>query len=374
MADEAQREQIRSIGQDGGLDIAWMEEASRFSEADFNELLPRMRGKAAPWRQIILTTNPDGPRHWINLRLIMPAPEGTIEDDCPTDVRQGSLVGGGEGTIEDDCPTGAAPFVARVYYSRAADNPHNPASYAAALDALTGVQRLRLRDGQWAQAEGAVYTAWDPAVHVVGDDALRRWGLLDDENGETSPVGVARVIASVDWGYTNPGVLQVWAVDGDGRLALLREVYRARRLIDWWVDQARALQQRYPIELYACDPSEPAYIAQFRQAGLRAIPAENALGPGIQAVQARLALQADGRPRLYLRRGALAEADPALDAQGLPTCTEQELPDYRWAPGLDGKNAPEAPLKVNDHGCDALRYAAMAARDAGATVEYARWA
>ncbi len=50
MADEAQREQIRSIGQDGGLDIAWMEEASRFSEADFNELLPRMRGKAAPWR------------------------------------------------------------------------------------------------------------------------------------------------------------------------------------------------------------------------------------------------------------------------------------------------------------------------------------
>ncbi len=376
MADEAQREQIRSIGQDGGLDIAWMEEASRFSEADFNELLPRMRGKAGPWRQIILTTNPSGPRHWINLRLIMganatPGPRGSSARCEPRPAL---------------APEATLPSTmqAAVYYSRAADNPHNPASYAAALNALTGVQRLRLRDGKWVQAEGAVYTAWDPAVHVVGDETLRGWGLWE-ENYQTNPIPGAgwkpalqasRVIASIDWGYTNPGVLQVWAVDGDGRMILLHELYQTRRLIDWWVEQARILQERYGIELYACDPSEPAYIAQFRRAGLNALPAENDLAPGIQQVQARLTIQADGRPRIYLRRGALAELDRALEAQGRPTCTEQELPDYTWAEGANGaprKNLPELPLKVNDHGCDALRYAAMALQGAGPSVEYSSW-
>lgn len=38
MADDEQREQIRSIGAAGGLDIAWMEEANAFSEDDYNKL------------------------------------------------------------------------------------------------------------------------------------------------------------------------------------------------------------------------------------------------------------------------------------------------------------------------------------------------
>lgn len=56
MKDEDQREQIRSIGQSGGVDRAWLEEATRFEQADFNELLARMRGSATPYTQIILTT------------------------------------------------------------------------------------------------------------------------------------------------------------------------------------------------------------------------------------------------------------------------------------------------------------------------------
>src|SRR5688572_22341749 len=42
MKDDAQRQQIRSIGQDGGLDICWLEEANAFQEADFNEITARM--------------------------------------------------------------------------------------------------------------------------------------------------------------------------------------------------------------------------------------------------------------------------------------------------------------------------------------------
>ena len=49
MADDNQREQIRSIGQDGSVDIVWMEEATGFTENDFNEVTARIRGRAAPW-------------------------------------------------------------------------------------------------------------------------------------------------------------------------------------------------------------------------------------------------------------------------------------------------------------------------------------
>jgi len=54
--DEEQRKRIRSIGGKGGIDIAWMEEATEFEEDDFNAVLARLRGQAAPWRQVILTT------------------------------------------------------------------------------------------------------------------------------------------------------------------------------------------------------------------------------------------------------------------------------------------------------------------------------
>jgi PBSX family phage terminase large subunit len=110
MANDEQREQIRSVGQEGGVDIAWMDEANAFAEDDFNEVPARMRGQAAPWRQVILSTNPDAPDHWINTRLIQ----------------------GGEAT---------------VYYSNARDNDSNPPEYRASLEKLTGTLKERLVKG-----------------------------------------------------------------------------------------------------------------------------------------------------------------------------------------------------------------------------------
>lgn len=124
MANEDQRESIRSIGQEGGIDITWMEEATQFDEADFNEVSARMRGSATDWRQVILTTNPDAPTHWIYQRMIL----------------------AGE---------------AAIFRSNAADNYHNPADYETArLDNLRGVERDRLRDGRWVQAGGLVLDGW----------------------------------------------------------------------------------------------------------------------------------------------------------------------------------------------------------------------
>lgn len=69
MKDDSQREQIRGIGADAGVDIVWMEEATHFKQADLSEVAARMRGKAAYWNQIILSCNPAENLHWINQDL-----------------------------------------------------------------------------------------------------------------------------------------------------------------------------------------------------------------------------------------------------------------------------------------------------------------
>jgi phage terminase large subunit len=307
MADDQQREQIRSIGQDGSVDVVWMEEATGFTENDFNEVTARIRGKAASWRQIVLTTNPDTPSHWIYKRLIQ----------------------GGE---------------AAVFYSGALDNTYNPSDYIDTLASLTGVLGLRLRDGQWIQAEGAVYDEFSDAVHVV----------------DTYDMTQARkFIAGVDWGFTNPGVIHVYAVDGDGRYVLVHEVYQTRRLIDWWVDQARALRSTYGVTAFHCDPAEPAYIEQFQQAGLPAVAAINDIRPGIDAVKQRLKVAEDGRPRLQFLRGARRETDSALEFAKRPLGVLDEITAYVWPKGADGKPVKEVPVDDNNHGLDSLRYACM---------------
>lgn len=157
MKDDEQREHIRSLGQDGGLDIVWMEEATQFQEEDFNEVLARMRGKAAPWRQIVLTTNPEAPGHWIYVRLILNQE-------------------------------------AALYKSRATDNPHNPESYDRQLARLTGTQYKRLVEGEWVSGSGKVIDTW-----------------IDDYNPATRKSHGGSV--TVDADYILDGGDIVWSID-----------------------------------------------------------------------------------------------------------------------------------------------------------------
>lgn len=141
MKDEAQRQALRSINGDGSADFIWGEEANALTEDDHNELLGRLRGSAAPWRQLLYTTNPDGPLHWIKTRLI----------------------DGGEAT---------------VHYSSARDNPHLPSEYQDILASITGTMGLRLREGMWVQAEGVVYDGWSDAIHTVSIEWLLQEGII----------------------------------------------------------------------------------------------------------------------------------------------------------------------------------------------------
>lgn len=307
MKDDAQREQIRSIGQTGSVDFIWMEEAVQFSENDFNELLGRLRGDVAGWRQIILTTNPGAPAHWIYQRLIK----------------------GGEGA---------------VYYSSALDNPHNPPEYIKILNMMTGVLRQRLVEGKWVQAEGVVYNEFDPELHLFHE-------LPKD------PYFFKRYIAGVDWGYTNPGVIKVYGLDGDGRLYMVHEVYECEKQVgEWWVPKAKQLAGKYPIDAFICDPAEPAFIKLFRDAGLTAIEANNEVREGIDRMKARLKPAGDGKPRLTYYAHALENIDSMLEYTKRPIGTIDEITAYVWATSSAGKSLKEEPVKEHDHAMDVDRY------------------
>ena len=325
MKDDEQREQIRSIGQLGGVDIVWMEEAHKFTRADFDEVQARMRGTAAPWTQIILTTNPDAPSHWINRDLI---------------------IGGGS----------------TVYYSHAELNTYNPEAYLVSLDNMTGVTAKRLREGKWVQAEGAVYDDYDSEVHLIpAFDIPNDW----------------RRFRVIDFGYTNPFVCQWWAEDGDGRLFRFREIYMTRQLVEDTAkmiagsetitpekDGQPAVMERISETICDHDAEDRATLEKhLRQLGCTAPltkKADKRVQAGIQAVQLRLRKAGDGRARLFLLQGALTHSpDKLLLEAGKPTSTEEEVATYRWHSDATGRANKEEPVKEDDHGMDTMRYMVM---------------
>lgn len=249
MKDEEQRERIRSIGQDGAIDIAWLEEATRFTDDDFNEVLPRMRGKAGPWKQVILSTNPDGPMHWINQRLIL----------------------GGH---------------AKVYYSSALENPNNPPEYAEWLNMLTGILALRLREGKWVQAEGVVFSEFDEG------------NLTDAEPDPEKPIELA-----IDEGYIDPRAILFIQRTPD-RILVFDEIYHSQHLPEVCVQEVvdRCAAKGWPLPEIAIIPTEAVTLRErLRKANIPARPGTHKIVDGIQRLRGYI-LDGNGHRTLQIHR------------------------------------------------------------------------
>lgn len=315
MKDDSQREAIRSMGQDGAFDFIWIEEANALLEQDYLELLSCLRGNMAPWRQLLLTTNPDKPTHWIKRRLI--------------DEKEAS-----------------------VYYSNASLNPNLPDDYSDTLNMLTGVQYQRLVLGKWVAAEGQVYDDFNEEIHVVEPfDIPADW----------------KRYRSIDFGYRNPFVCQWWALDHDDRLYMYREIYMTGRTVKEHAEQINRLSEgeSYVATIADHDASDRATL---RENGISTIAARKDVRVGIEKVQQRLKVQPDGLPRLFYVQGALVEKDTTLEAANKPTCTVQEYPGYVFPDTKQNKNEDENPVKVDDHGLDDTRYLVMEIDKGGITV------
>jgi PBSX family phage terminase large subunit len=333
-------------------DVAYVQEATELTVQDWEAITTRLRNGKISFQQLIADCNPSIPTHWLKDRCNRGQ---TVMLNC-SHRDNPRLWSGDQWTTEGD-------------------------AYISKLRALTGVRRQRLYEGRWVAAEGLIYEHWDPAVHVIPrfeiPAAWTRWW-------------------SVDFGYTNPFVLQCWAEDPDGRLYLYREIYRTRTLVE---DHAKRIlravttcvrccktRTRTTHNCWACDdctkewtePKPRAIICDHdaedratleRHLGISTVAANKQVKPGLEAVQARMKPAGDGRPRIFLLADSLLERDEALADAKKPACTEEEIPGYVWDPGTAAARAAEkppkeAPLKENDHGCDAKRYV-VAERDLG---------
>lgn len=300
MKDDSQREAIRSIGQSGALDIIWMEEANAFTEQDYQELLVRLRGNAASWRQLILTTNPDAPIHWINQRLIVKKE-------------------------------------ATVYYSGAKDNPHNAPEYLKTLEMLTGTQYQRLVLGKWVQAEGVVYD---------------NFSLMDEGNvteaAEYNPN--LPVLWGVDDGYAlgegkgtlsyHPRVFLLAQPTPQGGLNIFAEYGACLEVEEISLANVMALPYAAP-EIACVDSSAAQLKARIWALGIQTFGATHVVTEGIKNVR-RLICDGQGIRQIKIH----------------PRCTEliSELQSYSYGDSVIAVNGERKPMKLNDHYVDALRY------------------
>lgn len=314
-------------------DIVYVQEATELLEDEWERLRRGLRHFAIPLQVLIGDSNPDSPGHWLAKRM----KDGRTEDwvsrhwDNP---KWYSI------SLKDWTPEGRA--------------------YIESLSRLTGVRRRRLLKGEWVSAEGAVWENFDPAVHVI------------DRPKELSELGIRKYFCSLDWGYTAAGVLQVWGVDGESRIYLVEEYYRAGQNLQWWAEKVHQAYRKWQIMCAVADPARSDSIAVANDflgnKGCRRLiwPAYNRrrataggdMG-GLDLVRHKFATQADGRPAIFILRDSLQGRDSGLHELGRPCSLVDEIPSYVYLQSQDGKPSKEqTDPHCEDHACDALRYAA----------------
>lgn len=302
----------RAIDKIRGVTLAgaYGDEVSSWPEDFFAMLLSRLSVEDA---RFFGTTNPDSPNHWLLRRYL-----------------------------------GADGLDLARFRFRLEDNPFLPDAYREAIVAeMRAAGSLFYRRyilGEWVAAEGAVYD-FDVDRHVI--DALE-----PDEH-------FVDAIASVDYGTTNPTVylyvgltdadrIVVWSENRwDPERTLVRRTDREHA--DAFLEWSRSFDL-WPTKTYV-DPSAASFSTTLYRDRVPGVTnASNAVLDGIRVVSSLLGSevhgdsQAAGSPRLVVHSSA----------EGLI----REMTGYSWDAKAQEKGE-DKPMKVDDHGPDALRYAIL---------------
>lgn len=325
-------------------DVIYVQEATELEPDEWEKCTTRLRNFRISFQQLLADCNPDKPTHWLKQRIDSGQTLGipSRHQDNPV------LWHGGDWTD-----------YGREYV-------------LGTLASLTGVRRARLYLGLWAAADGIIYEGWDDSAHYL----TRTDPLLvpDDPDTRVCSAGIIwewpRYYA-VDFGFTNPMVIQRWAEDPDGRLYLYGEQYLTQTLVeDHAADLLEIVTGQRTMGGRWTEPRPQKIIVDHdaegratwaSKSGLSTFKANKAVKAGIEAVQSRLKIANDGKPRLFIVRDGLARRDSMLADSKKPTCTYEEIGGYIWDKPLErSKNqSAEQPVKKDDHGMDAMRYLVM---------------
>ncbi|MFF5495755.1 PBSX family phage terminase large subunit [Streptomyces aquilus] len=273
--------------------LAYVDEATLTPEGFWTQLLARL---SVPGARLYATTNPDSPRHWLKTGYIDRAHELNL----------------------------------RAWHFRLADNPSLSPEYVADLTAeYVGLWRKRMIDGAWVVAEGAIYDMWDEGAHVVAElpDMRRYW--LGCDYGTTNPFSAILLGEGVD---DRLYVAAEWRHDSRATHRSMTDAQYSAAVRAWLDDLGIVPEWTF------IDPSAASFSTQMWQDGHPGLArASNEVADGIRSVSSLLAAG-----RLLVHESC----------EGLLT----EMPGYSWDPKAT-ERGEDAPLKVDDHSADALRYA-----------------
>lgn len=263
---------------------AYINEATLANEEVFDEIKSRCSGEGA---RVLADTNPDHPEHWL-LKDYIQNPDPQIlsysfglDDNTFLSERY-------KNNMKNSTPSG-------MFYDR----------------------NIK---GLWVSGDGVVYSDFNKDIHAMSKAELANKNQVS-------------FFAGVDWGYQHFGSIVVLAEDIKGDVFLIEEHATQHEEIDFWVDIAKGIKDRYGNINFYCDSARPEYVKRFRSEKLRALNADKAVMSGIEEV-ARLIKQ----KRFYV----LYDECPRF---------RQEIYKYVWH-----KTSGE-PVKEFDDVLDSLRYA-----------------
>lgn len=214
---------------------AYINEATLANKEVFDEIIKRCSGYGA---RIICDTNPDHPKHWLKVDYI--------------DKADGKRIVANHFTIYDNS------FLNKRYV----DNLVNATP--------SGVFFERGIYGRWVIGEGAVYRDFKEDAYISSDN------VPYDK--------ITKYYAGVDWGYGHYGAIVVLGKTPDGDVFLIEEHAKQYKEIDYWVDIALGIKERYGNITFYCDSARPEHIARFYNEKLKAISANKSVISGIEQV------------------------------------------------------------------------------------------
>jgi phage terminase large subunit len=238
------------------------------------------------------------------------------------------------------------------------DNPHLPKEYEAELMSAPEHLRRAFLDGDWDVTPGSFFgDIFDPKIHVIDD--LGPTEIRIPSNWQVFRAG--------DWGARAPAACYWLAVDNDGLLIVLDELYGPGEEATLWSTRVLAVEEkwgwaerregvRYPISklegyldpaAFASHDGPPVSEKAF-EIGVNWFPADNERKAGWAEIRRRL-----------MERGGVGGKIPGLRITRRCTNLIRTLPNLT-SPENDGVgDMDDIDSKQEDHAADALRYGCM---------------
>jgi hypothetical protein len=187
------------------------------------------------------------------------------------------------------------PETDQIFYADLNDNRKSRGGYVddKEIDMMIAewpedVQETRVK-GRFAAFMGAVYKTFSRDTHVI--------------KPFTIPGDWTRYRA-IDWGFNNPFVCLWLARDPDRRWYVYAEHYQARETLAYHAERIKQISAREKYRVtWADHDAQERY--EFEKLGISSMPAKKDIHLGIEAVQAALKVQDDGKPRLFIFKNCL---------------------------------------------------------------------